>query len=269
MQQAEDFRAESAALYRVVAGVREAHLEVATAFNGWTINDVIQHLHHFNIMARLSLEEPDRFIAEYAKVAAMRAERGFVATSDAWLDGLRGKPLVEAWRKVSDEVAGSFAKADPKQRVKWAGPDMSARSSITARLMETWAHGQEVYDLLGIVRQDGDRIRNIAHLGINTYGWTFTNRGETPPEPVPYVCLTAPSGATWEWGTASDDEYIAGDATAFCQVVCQTRNIADTDLAVTGANATRWMSLAQCFAGPPKDPPTPGSRRLNTGGPGS
>jgi len=36
-------------------------------------------------------------------------------------------------------------------RVKWIGVDMSARSCLTARLMETWAHGQEIYDILGVV----------------------------------------------------------------------------------------------------------------------
>jgi uncharacterized protein (TIGR03084 family) len=128
---------------------------------------------------------------------------------------------------------------------------MSVRTGITARLMETWAHGQAVYDLLGVERIDTDRIRNIAQLGVNTFGWTFKTNGQTPPEVVPYVRLVAPSGAVWTFNAPSDTDRIEGSATEFCQVVTQVRNIADTQLTVVGDAAQRWMSIAQCFAGPP------------------
>ena len=111
---------------------------------------------------------------------------------------------------------------------------MSARSFITARLMETWAHGQEVYDVLGAERTEHDYIRNIAMLGVNTFGWTFVNRKEPVPETKPWIRLTAPSGELWEWNEPSDAERIEGPAVAFCQVVAQTRNIADVDLAAAG-----------------------------------
>jgi uncharacterized protein (TIGR03084 family) len=137
---------------------------------------------------------------------------------------------------------------------------MSVRSSITARLMETWAHGQEVYDLLGVERVNTDRIRNIAVLGMNTFGWTFANRGLDVPQPVPHVRLTAPSGEIWEWNEQVAGDRVEGRAEEFCQVVTQVRNVADTSLAVVGDVAARWMSIAQCFAGPASDPPPPGTR---------
>jgi uncharacterized protein (TIGR03084 family) len=137
---------------------------------------------------------------------------------------------------------------------------MSARSSISARLMETWAHGQEVYDHLGVVRVDADRIKSIAVLGTNTFGWTYATRGETPAGPMPYVCLTAPSGEIWEFGEPSTEEMVEGSASEFCQVVTQVRNIADTQIRVVGPVATDWMSKAQCFAGAPETPPAPGTR---------
>ena len=144
---------------------------------------------------------------------------------------------------------------------------MSARSSTTARLRETWSHSQALYDVLGVDRVDGDRIRAIAHLGAITYGWTFANRGVEPPGPPPLIRLTAPSGAIWEWNAENPPagETIAGPATDFCQVAAQTRNIADVNLSVAGKAATAWMSQAQCFAGPPNDPPAPGSRFKQTG----
>jgi len=126
--------------------------------------------------------------------------------------------------------------------------------------METWAHGQEVYDVLGKVRRNADRIRNIVVLGNNTYGWTFKVRGQEPPVPRPHLKLTAPSGEIWTYNDPSAEEVIEGLAEEFCQVVTQTRNIADTRLKVTGANAKNWMSKAQCFAGAAEPPPPPGTR---------
>ena len=172
----------------------------------------------------------------------------------------QNRALLHRWREFSRELSERFVVADPKQRVKWVGPDMSARSSITARLMETWAHGQAIYDLLGKVRHEADRIQNIAVLGINTFGWSFTNRGLVVPTHPPYVRLTAPSGVIWEWNSPAQEDLVEGNVVEFCQVVTQVRNIADTKLRVVGETATSWMSIAQCFAGPPENPPAPGSR---------
>ena len=137
---------------------------------------------------------------------------------------------------------------------------MSVRSSITARLMETWAHSQAVYDVLGKTRTDTDRIKNVVIIGLNTFGWTFKNRELVVPTHIPYLRLTAPSGEMWEWNPPSKENCIEGSAVEFCQVVTQVRNITDTTLRVVGETATAWMSIAQCFAGPPQDPPAPGSR---------
>mgnify|MGYP003465664214 FL=1 len=175
-----------------------------------------------------------------------------------YLEGLSGKSLRDAWITQLRAMTPRFAAADPKMRVLWVGPDMSVISSITARLMETWAHAQAVYDALGVERVDADRIGNIVRLGVNTYGWTFKNRKEDPPGPMPRLRLAAPSGVIWEYGEGED--LIEGNASEFCQVVTQCRNIGDTSLSVKGPIATRWMAIAQCFAGPPQDPPPPGAR---------
>ena len=262
MQQADDFRDESEAINAVLEPLDAAEFDRVTLFKDWTITHVLQHLHYFNRMADISAFEPERFPAEYAEFTRrlQAANRDMRGITDELLDGLRGQALRAVWRERYLDMHPRWAAADPKRRVKWAGPDMSIRSSITARQMETWAHGQEIFDALGLERQEADRIRNIAHLGISTYGWTFINRGEQPPEPQPFVRLAAPSGAVWDWGEEKAGERVEGSAVEFCQVVAQTRNIADTELAVTGPNATRWMAIAQCFAGPPNDPPASGTR---------
>jgi len=126
--------------------------------------------------------------------------------------------------------------------------------------METWAHGQEVYDLMKVPRVPTDRIKSIAVIGVKTFGWTFMNRGLDVPGPAPHVRLVAPSGELWEWNEANGNDAVRGSAVDFCHVVTQGRNIEDTELEVVGDVATRWMAIAQCFAGGPADPPKPGTR---------
>jgi uncharacterized protein (TIGR03084 family) len=260
MQQANDFLDESKALCAQLALLSEVDFERPTLFKGWTINNIIRHLHVWNIAVDLSVRDE---VAFGAFITAMMAgvRGGKLPEFEArYLDGLSGHALRNAWIERAEATAAAFSALDPKLRLKWVGPDMSALSSITARLMEAWAHGQAVYDVLGVERQDTDRIGNIARLGVNTWGFTWKNRRIEPPGQMPKLRLSAPSGAVWEYGELSESGMISGSATEFCQVVTQCRNIADTALEVTGEVAHQWMSMAQCFAGPPKDPPAKGSR---------
>ena len=176
------------------------------------------------------------------------------------LGDLPAPELLEAWIRTCHDMAEKLGASDPKRRLPWFGPDMGVRMFTTARFMETWAHGQDVFDLMRVPREATDRIQSIAVLGVKTFGWTFVNRGLEPPGPPPYVHLTAPSGAVWEFNEPSEASTVRGQALEFCQVVTQGRNIADTDLAVVGDVATQWMSVAQCFAGSAADPPKPGER---------
>lgn len=262
LQQAVDFRDESEELYQILEPLSEADLERETLFNRWTINHVIGHLHLWNWAADATLTDAAAFLAFFDTFRKDVVHLGFRGFEDRWLAGRHGRALLNEWRDLYLAMSERYAQANPKQRVRWAGPDMSVLSAITARLMETWAHGQAVYDVLGKTRTDTDRIRNIAHLGVNTFGWTFSNRDLEPPGETPYVRLVAPSGEIWEWHTENTTERIEGSATEFCKVVTQTRNIADTGLKVSGPGATQWMALAQCFAGPPVDPPAPGTRHI-------
>jgi uncharacterized protein (TIGR03084 family) len=258
MQQAKNFADESAALAALLTPLSDADFETLTLFKGWTLNNIVRHLHVWNIAAGKSLDGEEAFTTFLAQL--MSGERGlsFAVMENRYLDGLSGPALLAAWRGKYERLSARFAVTDPKARLKWVGPDMSALSSVTARLMETWAHAQAGYDVLGMTRVDTDRIGNIVRLGVNTYGWTFKNRKEEPPGPMPRLRLTAPSGDIWEYGEGAD--LITGSATEFCQIVTQCRNIADTSLLVEGPIAARWMSIAQCFAGPPQDPPLPGAR---------
>ena len=260
MQQASDFLAESEALEQLIAPLQASDFSHPTGFKSWTFETIMRHLHFWNHMANLALTAPDAFQAELKPaVEAMMAGKTLpdielVKFPEGGLD------LVSLWQTGFREVAAAYQQADPSDRVAWVGPSMSARSSITARQMETWAHGQAIYDELGRVRANTDRLHNIIILGINTFGWTFKVRGESAPEQMPYVELTAPSGTLWTFGDENSASTIKGAAEEFAQVVTQTRHVEDTQLCYEGEDAKRWLYNAQCFAGGPNPPPAPGSR---------
>jgi uncharacterized protein (TIGR03084 family) len=260
IEEAEFFRAESEALDQVV---RASDLSPSdpTLFKSWTTDQILRHLHFWNEAALLSLKDADGFAAMLQDAMPVMATEGIRAYEDRKLGDMSGDDLRELWNDGVQRTADAFAAADPDARLPWAGPPMTARSSISARLMESWAHGQAVYDARGIDRQEHDRIHPIAELGVRTFGWTYQVRGERRPPIKPYVRLQAPSGAVWTFNDERDDERIEGLASEFCRVVTQTRNIADTHLKLTGDIARDWMSKAQCFAGMAETPPAPGLRK--------
>lgn len=261
LSEAEDFRAECDALAALIETFPPERFAAPTQFKGWTVDDVLAHLHYWNRAAHLSATDEDGFRALLAELLPGLAEAGLRKVENAAI-AERGPALLALWRDYYREMAAAWADFDPKRRIAWVGPDMSIRSAITARQMETWAHGHEVFDLAGADRAESDRIKNIVTLGLNTFGWSFKVNGETPPDARPLLRLTAPSGAVWTLGeeSAAEAELIEGSALGFAQVVTQTRNVADTDIVARGPIATRWMAIAQCFAGPPVAPPAPGSR---------
>lgn len=261
LPQAVDFRAEADDLQSLLLSLRDADWARQTQFKQWTVNDIVQHLHDGDLMAAASIAGRDHFAAFRAERQAL-VDGGLtrVQATRRRFAGLTGSELLTQWHDTMRGLCDTLSDMPPETRLKWAGPDMGVRMFTTARQMETWAHGQAIYDLMGVTRVATDRLRNIAEIGIRTYGWTFANRGQPVPGPTPWVSLSAPAGSVWMWNDPNPDNAVRGDALAFCQVVTQTRNIADTTLSVTGEPARQWMALAQCFAGPPETPPPPGIR---------
>ncbi len=261
LQVCQDLRDEAEELYEVLDSLGDDDWARPTPFQSWTPWDVVAHLHFFDRVSLLALNDETAFAACRDDLVAKMA-KGMTLAEEARreLGGLDAKALSRQWIESCKEMAVALGESDPKRRLPWFGPDMGVPMFSTARYMETWAHGHDIYDLLRRPRNHTDRIKHIAVIGMKTFGWTFINRGEEVPGAPPYVRITAPSGDVWEFGDPSDEEYVRGDAVEFCHVVTQGRNIADTALDVKGTIATRWMSIAQCFAGAAVDPPKPGER---------
>ncbi|MER5388134.1 TIGR03084 family metal-binding protein [Saccharopolyspora sp. NPDC002686] len=244
-----DLRAETDVLTALLTVATPANWEAPTPAEGWAVRDQVSHLAYFDEAAVQAATEPDRFRESAAELLALGA-----AFPDRIAERYRHLTPAElsAWLATARQnLLDTFTGLDPKARVPWYGPDMSAVSSITARLMETWAHGQDIADTLGVVRRPTHRLRHIAELGIRTFGFAFALNGlEVPNAPV-RVELAAPDGGVWTWGPDDAADRVTGSALDFCLAVTQRRHRDDTDLVISGPVASEWMSIAQAFAGAP------------------
>ncbi len=257
-----DMLAEYRALADFCQGLGADDWQRRSDFYGWTPWDEVAHLAYFDRTALCSIEDAPRFAREAAELGALM-QRGdpISAVARQAFAGLDGPGLLAGWRRQFEALAVALDGLDPKARLAWYGPPMSARSFATARLMETWAHGQDVWDVMQQRRPASARLKHIAHLGVTTFGWTFVNRGLPVPEPQPYVELQAPDGAAWTWGEPGSAHFIRGTAEDFCLLVTQRRHVDDTTLQYSAGPVAQWVAMAQCFAGPPADGPAPGVRK--------
>lgn len=247
----EDLAAEHAALDDVVAALDEATWRRATPASGWSIADSVSHLWFFDQRARwaLSPDTVSRFVDDSRQLMAS-VERS-IDPSIAPGRAITGDELLDRWRTDRRRLIDVALRCDPSARIPWYGPAMAARSFITARLMETWAHGQDVRDTLGLAPCVSDRLRHVAHIGVRARPFAYaTNRRDVPTDDV-RVELEAPDGSLWVWGEESADDRVEGPALDFCLVVTQRRHVDDTDLRASGPIAAEWMGIAQAFAGPP------------------
>ena len=263
MQESQDLIDEMEEFHAFLTTLSKEDWNTPTLFMDWTPWDVVAHLHYFDLVSMAALKGEEHFATTRNElIKSIGSGRTNAEVARERFGDISASELLENWRRDCIDMATQLGESEPKRRLPWFGPDMGVRMFTTARFMETWSHSQEVYDLKGVKRTYNDRIKNVAAIGVRTFGWTFINRKMEIPGDPPYVRITAPSGEIWEWNDPSDDEYVRGNAAEFCHVITQGRNIADTNLEVGGDVATQWMAIAQCFAGGPVDPPKQGIRTL-------
>jgi uncharacterized protein (TIGR03084 family) len=244
-----DLAAEQASLDEVVAPLDSDLWDLVTPAVPWTVRDQISHLAHFDEMASLAAVSPEAFMASINSIA----EKGADALMNGPLEkgrAMETREVLDWWRRARAGLLEAFSSIDPDARLPWYGPPMRARSSVVARMMETWAHGRDVTDALGAVRPPTGRLFHIADLGVRTFRFSFENRGFPAPEDRVKVSLTLAQGDSRHWNEDGHDS-ISGPVEDFCLVVTQRRHVDDTSLVVRGGTARRWMELAQVFAGPP------------------
>jgi uncharacterized protein (TIGR03084 family) len=263
-QLCDDLLAERAELDAMVAGLDAAGWRAPTPAPGWSVLDQVTHLAFFDDTARLAVTDPAAFRAERDRMQAASADLvEAAAEAHRHLDG----PTARAWLQAAGTaLVEAVRDGDPARRVEWFGPDMSLASVVTARIMETWAHAQDVADTLGVTRAATDRLRHVAFLGLRALANSFAAHGLAAPDRPVRLELEGPAGDLWVIGPADAAEVVRGPALDFCLVVTRRRHRADTALRAEGEVADRWLDLAQAFAGPPGPGRRPGQFR--SGGPG-
>ena len=252
----DDLIDEQEALDRIVADLKDEQFSMPTPSPRWSVADQLGHLTFFDTTAAMAITDTAAFDEHKRDLVSSFSDE--LAVDEATLGMFRALAPAEqlnAWRHGRLDLESAARTLENDTRVEWYGPSMGSKSFLTARLMEVWAHGQDICDAVGATREPSDRIRHIAQLGFITRGWSYLVRGEQPPDGSVRVELTAPSGDTWVWGSDDADDRVTGVAEDFCLVVTQRRHVDDTDLAVVGGLATDWMSKAQAFAGSPTSGP--------------
>ncbi|MGC4110006.1 MAG: TIGR03084 family metal-binding protein [Nocardioides sp.] len=244
-----DLAAESDRLDRLVADLPDAAWRTPTPAAGWDVATQIAHLAWTDEAAYAAAADAEQWDA---LVLEMLADPEHAVDRAALTGGIAAPAvLLERWRTARARLAAMLRACPPGLRIPWYGPPMSPTSMATARFMETWAHSLDVQVALGVEPEITDRIRHVAHLGVRARDFAFSLHELAPPDDEFRVDLVAPSGDVWSWGPDDATQTVTGPAYDFCLLVTQRVHRADTSLVATGADADRWLDLAQAFAGPP------------------
>ncbi len=250
-----DLTIEGDVLDELVAGLDGAGWRTATPAEGWDVAHQVAHLAWTDEVASKAATDKEAWDA--VVLEALGNPEGFVDAEADRLARLDPPALLGRWRRARAALADTLLALPEGTRLPWFGPPMSARSMATARFMETWAHGLDVAEALGRAPSVTDRIRHVAHLGVRTRNFSFAAHQLEAPDQEFRVELTAPSGEIWAWGPQDAAQSVRGPAYDFCLLVTQRRHRDDLDLVATGADADRWLDVAQAFAGPPGKGRTP------------
>jgi uncharacterized protein (TIGR03084 family) len=204
---------------------------------GWTIAHQIAHLAAADANVLVAVRTPDAF-DEGGQNADLDAAEGAAKPRAA---------LLEEWRAGRAEVAAALCDIPLGQGFPWYGSQLTAALMVPLRLMETWAHGQDVFDTLGVPHRATSRLRHVASLGVAGRELSFY-AAQLPPLAEPFrVELAGPDGQTWVWGPEDAAQRVRGSALDFCLRVTHRRSLAETGLTAIGEDAQKWLEIARVF----------------------
>ncbi|MEV6304176.1 TIGR03084 family metal-binding protein [Actinoplanes sp. NPDC051861] len=243
-----DLIAEGAEIDDLVSGLDAEGWATATPAPGWTVAHQIAHLAATFRLAALAASDAAAF-----QSVASRLSPDFNANVVAAMAGFLAEPppvLLARWR---DERAGAEKALNalpPDQMVPWLVRPLPAVVLAAAGMMETFAHGQDIADGLGVRREYTDRIGHLVGFAVRTWDFGYLARGLEVPDAEFRFELTAPSGTVWAFGPEDSPQRVTGPAADFCLLVTRRRHRDDLALRATGEIADAWLGIAQAYRGP-------------------
>lgn len=246
-----DHRDEVAALDGLLSGLSEEGWLMPTPAEGWDTRDAAAHLAIGDEMA-LECVLLDRIPLEMQQGmdAVAQGEEAIRGYEGAHLQ--RGRTLAPNdvlawWRGGNVALHDAFCDLDPSRRLPWGPNLMSPMSFVTARLMETWAHGLDCFDSARVEPVDTDRLRHVAVLALRALPYAYMVAGLPTPGPV-RLELEGPSGDRWNLGPDDAPTVIRGSAGDWCRVaVHRDRRGERGRLVGEGPDAANVIQHAQAY----------------------
>lgn len=243
-----DLTAESEEIDHLVAGLDDAQWALPTPAPGWTIADQVGHLTFIFRLAGAAAADPEVF-----KAMTVRAKDDFNGAVNAALAEYRNvqpQTLLSRWRAERTAAIQALAAVPPGQVVPWLVNPLPPVIIACAGIMELFAHGQDIADTLGVVPQRTDRIGHLVGFAVLTRDFGYQARGLRAPDTEFRFEITAPSGRLWAFGPPDSSQTVTGPAVDFCLLVTRRRHRDDLAVTASGAEAGRWLDIAQAYRGP-------------------
>jgi enediyne biosynthesis protein E11 len=222
----------------------------------WTIAHQVAHLAATFRLAGLAAADPDAFIA----LAATFGPDFNANVRAAMAQYLAQSPdkLLARFREERAITEKALAAVPEGKIVPWLVRPIPAPVLAAAGMTELFGHGQDIADALGVTRKHTDAVRYLVEFAVRVWDFGYQARGLEVPEIEFGFDLVAPSGTVWHLGPADAEQRISGPAVDLCLLTTRRRHRADLALTAEGAEADRWLDLAQAYRGPAGEGRAPG-----------
>lgn len=242
-----DLIAEQSLVDTLVAELTEAEwLKPLPTVQNWNIKDAVIHIAFYDYAAYKLMNGEAENVRTLSQAEAGN-DQFFRATK---FHHFTGEEALWWWREQRTQMMNAFFHKDSKERIPWApGLPMSAKSLVSARLMELWAHSVDIYAALALEPVVKERITSTLFLSWQARPNAYRiNNLEMPDTPI-YLELVLPSGKVWTQGDPKAENLIKGRALDWAMVAIRRKNWIDTDLEIIGDAARQFAMIVQTYAG--------------------
>lgn len=235
---------EQQALDAILSELSKEEFDLPTPAVGWTIRDQVSHLADVNEVAADTMLDGPRALGK--DIARFSSPEAFTESGCDRGRAMSVDELLAWWRDSIQVQRSAFLTMDPKQRVPW-GLGMQARTLVTARLMETWAHAGDIRAALELPIELTPRLKSVAWLVLNAIPYAMMVASTPIPEGRSIRLELDANGEPWFIGPDNATDIIRGDAIRFCLVGVQRLDAASSGVTAHGEFAELALPRLRAF----------------------